>query len=225
MQQKVNATIDFPLRGEWVSLRPLGHHPYALDFMKVGKDKRHVSLRTLSWYLLSIIPAKNFYGFGDLIFSPVDGVVIRVSDGWKDREVTSFLNAIIIWFTATFLFRPKINGSEIDIRPNAGNYVMIKSATGLVAFLAHMRCGSVKVMTGQVITAGQFVGEVGNSGNTTAPHLHINLFDQADDLLHSKLVKFTFRRFDQWNGRSWEVVENSIPIEGALVRSHADNGH
>lgn len=224
MQQKVNATIDFPLRGEWVSLRPPGHHPYALDFMKVSKDRRQVSRRTLSGYLFSIIPAKNFYGFGEPIFSPVDGVVIRASDGWVDRKVTSFVNTIIIWFIATYIFRPKIDASEVDIRPNAGNYVMIQSTTGLVAFLAHMRCGSVKVTTGQVITAGQLIGEVGNSGNTTAPHLHINLFDQADDLLNSKVVQFIFRRFDRWNGKSWEMAENGVPRKRDLVRSREDNG-
>lgn len=224
MQQKVNAIIDFPLRGEWLSLRPPGHHPYALDFMKVGKHRRHVSRRTLSGYLLSIIPAKNFFGWEEPIFSPYNGVVIRASDGWADRKVTSIVNTILIWLNATFLFRPKIDDSGIDIRPNAGNYVMIRSAIGQVAFIAHMRCGSVKVTTGQVITAGQIIGLVGNSGNTTAPHLHINLFDQADDLLQSKLVEFIFRRFDRWNGKSWEMVENSIPIKGELIRSHADNG-
>lgn len=205
-----------------MSLRPPGHHPYALDFMKVGKDRRHFFRRTFPGYLLSRIPAKNFYSFGEPTFSPFDGVVIRVSDGWKDREVTSFLNTISIWFNATFLFRPKINGSEVDIRPNAGNHVMIQSATGQVAFLAHMRCGSIKVTTGQVITAGQLIGEVGNSGNTTAPHLHFNIFDQADDLLHSMVVPFTFKRFDRWNGKSWEVMENKIPRKHELVRSRED---
>lgn len=40
--------------------------------------------------------------------------------------------------------------------------------------LAHFRPGSVRVRTGERVTIGQPVGEVGNSGNTTEPHLHIS---------------------------------------------------
>lgn len=40
--------------------------------------------------------------------------------------------------------------------------------------LAHMTEGSVAVGEGQEVEEGQFLGRVGNSGNTSEPHLHIH---------------------------------------------------
>lgn len=40
--------------------------------------------------------------------------------------------------------------------------------------LAHMREGSVAVRQGQSVQTGQKLGEVGASGNTATPHLHIH---------------------------------------------------
>lgn len=37
-----------------------------------------------------------------------------------------------------------------------------------------MRQGSVAVREGDAVTTGQLIGAVGNSGNTTEPHLHIH---------------------------------------------------
>jgi murein DD-endopeptidase MepM/ murein hydrolase activator NlpD len=43
--------------------------------------------------------------------------------------------------------------------------------------LAHLQHGSVAVATGDPVTVGDPIGRVGNSGNTTEPHLHIHAFD------------------------------------------------
>ncbi|HJX26864.1 MAG TPA: M23 family metallopeptidase [Thermoanaerobaculia bacterium] len=40
--------------------------------------------------------------------------------------------------------------------------------------LAHLKKGSVKVGTGETVTVGQPIGQIGNSGNTSEPHLHIH---------------------------------------------------
>ena len=133
-------------------------------------------------------------------FAPIEGAVIQTSDNWPDNTMVNLINTVFIWFRATFLFRPKINGSKIDIRPNVGNYVMIQSETGEIVFLAHMRSGSVKVVVGQRVAVGQIIGEVGNSGNTTAPHLHINLFDQMDNPLQAQVLPFVFRHYERKNG-------------------------
>lgn len=218
MNARKNMTIDFPLRGEWVFLNPPGHHPYAFDFMKVGEGRKNYSDGSFLNFIFSKIPVKSFYGWSQLIFAPIDGVVIQTSDGWPDNKVVNLTNTVFIWFRATFLFRPKINGSKIDIRPNVGNYVMIQSETGPVVFLAHMRSGSVKVVVGQRVVVGQMIGEVGNSGNTTAPHLHINLFDQMDNPLQAQVLPFVFRRYERKNGNTWETIQNSIPQKGEVVR-------
>lgn len=211
-------TIDFPLRGEWASLNPPGHHPYAFDFMKTGKGQKGYSNRSFLNFIFDRIPAENFYGWSQPIFAPIDGIVIQTSDGWADNMVVNLTNTVLMWLRATFLFRPQINGSKIDIRPNVGNYVMIQSEAGTIVFMAHMRSGSIKVIVGQRIAVGRMIGEVGNSGNTTAPHLHLNLFDQMDNPLQARVLPFVFRRYERKNGNAWETIQNSIPQKGESIR-------
>ena len=42
---------------------------------------------------------------------------------------------------------------------------------------AHLRQGSVAVRTGQRVEAGDLLGEIGNSGSSTEPHLHFHVAD------------------------------------------------
>jgi len=214
-----NISVDFPLRGEWIYLRPPGHHPHTYDFVKIGNNQKYYLNGSFLRYIFGHVPANIFYCWSAPVYSPVDGVVKKASDDWPDHIAINLANTIILWVKATFLFRPVKDGSDLDIRPNVGNYVMIQSEAGFVAFLAHMRSGSIKVKTGQRVVAGQVVGEVGNSGNSTMPHLHFNLFDQMNDPYKAKVIPFVFRRFERRNGNNWESIQNSTPkIKGEAIR-------
>ncbi len=218
-----NIVVDFPLHGEWKFLKSPGHHPYALDFMKVDKNQKSYFNGSFLSYIFGRIPVESFYGWSQPVFAPVDGTVIQASDGWVDNKNVNLINTVILWFKATFLFRPKIDGSKIDIRPNVGNYVMIQCESGAVAFMAHIRRGSIKVTAGQRVIIGQTVGEVGNSGNSTAPHLHLNLFDQVNDPLQAKVLPLAFRRYEWWHNGLWEIVQNSVPKKGEIIRVQVMN--
>ena len=56
-----------------------------------------------------------------------------------------------------------------------GNYVKLQHADGKYTYYAHMRKGSVAVKTGQSVTCGQKLGQIGSSGNSTGPHLHFEV--------------------------------------------------
>ncbi len=69
----------------------------------------------------------------------------------------------------------------------AGNHVIIDHGNGEYSLLAHLRKGSVAVRGGDRVEAGTKVGECGNSGNTSEPHLHYHLqntgvFGQSEGL-------------------------------------------
>ena len=55
-----------------------------------------------------------------------------------------------------------------------GNHVIARSGEIFAGF-AHLAPGSVAVVEGQTVAAGEILGRVGHTGNSTAPHLHFQL--------------------------------------------------
>ena len=55
-----------------------------------------------------------------------------------------------------------------------GNHVVIQLETGTYLVIAHLKPGSVVVKTGETVEEGQVIGQCGNSGNTSEPHIHIH---------------------------------------------------
>ena len=58
-----------------------------------------------------------------------------------------------------------------------GNCVQISHGSGVVTLYAH--CSALAVNVGDVVQAGQVIGYVGSTGNSTGPHLHFSLFVQG----------------------------------------------
>ncbi|EEM02861.1 M23 family metallopeptidase [Bacillus pseudomycoides] len=75
-----------------------------------------------------------------------------------------------------------INTDEPDLKPGtddfdsmAGNHIYLRlDETGTYLILAHLKRGSVRVKGGQHVTEGAIIAQVGNSGNSSEPHLHIH---------------------------------------------------
>ncbi|CAI6023194.1 M23 family metallopeptidase [Cohnella sp. JJ-181] len=62
---------------------------------------------------------------------------------------------------------------RVNAEQPAGNMVAIRHANGEITTLAHLKRGSVKVKAGDRVAAGQPIGQCGNSGESTEPHMHI----------------------------------------------------
>ncbi|HFM6089856.1 TPA: glucosaminidase domain-containing protein [Enterococcus faecium] len=62
---------------------------------------------------------------------------------------------------------------EASYHTLSGNYVTIEHEDGSVAFYAHQQEYCVNV--GQTVEQGQIIGYVGSTGNSTGPHLHLEL--------------------------------------------------
>ncbi|WP_333623630.1 M23 family metallopeptidase, partial [Stenotrophomonas indicatrix] len=65
-------------------------------------------------------------------------------------------------------------GNGLDRERDAGraNFVRILHSDGSMAMYAHLQAGGMRVRPGQAVQAGQPIGLSGNSGYSTAPHLH-----------------------------------------------------
>ncbi|MBW8878048.1 MAG: M23 family metallopeptidase [Acidobacteria bacterium] len=73
-----------------------------------------------------------------------------------------------------------------------GNYVVLRHAGGEYSQYAHLKQGSVRVKVGDAVTRGQVLGQVGQTGNTTEPHLHFQLTD-GQDPLYSRGIPIVFK--------------------------------
>jgi hypothetical protein len=76
----------------------------------------------------------------------------------------------------------------------AGNHVVEDLGGGRYALYAHLRPGSLTVKAGDRISAGQVLGKVGNSGNSTEPHLHMHIVD-GPSFLAANGLPYEFTRF------------------------------
>lgn len=64
-----------------------------------------------------------------------------------------------------------------------GNLVVIKHDEEYKTYYGHMQNGSIKVKVGDRVVAGQLLGKIGSTGNSTGPHLHFSVKknDEYDD--------------------------------------------
>ena len=64
-----------------------------------------------------------------------------------------------------------------------GNHVVVEHAGGEYSVYAHLKPGSLRVKPGDNVKAGDALGEVGTSGNSTEPHLHFHVCNGPEPLL------------------------------------------
>lgn len=72
--------------------------------------------------------------------------------------------------------------TNIAIDEADGNFVVLDIGEGFFVNYAHMQPGSVRPKLGDRVKRGDFIGLVGNSGNSVAPHLHIHVMDGPSPL-------------------------------------------
>jgi len=99
----------------------------------------------------------DYYAYGLPVLAPAAGTIYATSDGDPDMPIG-------------------ILGGGHDA---CGNQVVLEVAPNQFLFLCHLQPGSIAVKKGDRINAGQALGRIGNSGNTSEPHLHIHLQDGA----------------------------------------------
>ncbi|HEV7808204.1 MAG TPA: M23 family metallopeptidase [Solirubrobacteraceae bacterium] len=78
--------------------------------------------------------------------------------------------------------RPGALPQGITLREADGNSVIAKIDGGLYMLYAHLQAGSLRVKAGDKVKRGDPLGLVGNSGNSSAPHLHFHVMDGPSPL-------------------------------------------
>ncbi len=140
---------------------------YAIDFVKLDADGR--------LFTGPVDQLGSYAYFGATIHSVADGTVVSVVDDLPE-EVPGKVPADS---------SPKTAG---------GNFVIVDIGGGNFAFYAHMQPGSLRVQVGDRVKTGDVLGLLGNSGNTTAPHLHFHVIDRPAPLAGNGLP-YVFTQF------------------------------
>jgi len=162
--------ISPPVRGEWAAFNgpsnSSGHRRlvlgldghvaigqrFAIDFLQVDSagNSHHGD------------PSKNenYYAYGTPLLAVADGIVVETKDSIPQNV-------------------PGVNSRAVPITmvTVGGNHVAIDIGHGRYALYAHVQPGSLRVKVGDHVKRGQVVALLGNSGNSTEPHVHFQIAD------------------------------------------------
>lgn len=147
--------LAFPLKGgRFVAVQAGGvwllNHHASHDAQRYAADITAINAFGFRAIGLSPSELERYAIFGVQVVSPCAGRIVSARDGLPD------------------LTPPRMDPENI-----AGNHAVI-DCDGVNVLVAHLKEGSVAVQAGDSIEAGGKIGSVGNSGNTTEPHLHIH---------------------------------------------------
>lgn len=78
-----------------------------------------------------------------------------------------------------------VHADNANNRRARANFVRILHGDGSMALYAHLQRGSIPLHRGDRVAIGQHIGNVGNSGWSTAPHLHFAVQVNGDRRLQS----------------------------------------
>jgi len=175
---------------------------FAIDWVKLGEDGKT--------YKGDALDNKNYYAFGVDALAVADGVVTEVKDGIPLNVPGENSRAV-----------------PINLETIGGNHVILDIGNGNFAFYAHLQPGSVRVKLGDKVHRGEVLGLVGNTGNSTEPHLHFHI-SNASSPLGSEGLPYALRSFEvEGNKVGWkpsdakgapETHTLEIPLENEVVR-------
>ena len=190
-------SYGFPLKGNWMmQALPMlqGHHrwvpssEFARDWFKVGAEGAHA--------IGDALKAENNLGYGERVRAAADGVVVEViADQVQDRAaMVRHANESIEAAQA------RISGYNMQRyardfkRAAAGNLVVIRhDQGGRTEFTSygHLKAGSVTVAVDDKVRRGQKIGEVGDTGDSSAVHLHFQV-NAGPDPFYTQSLPFEF---------------------------------
>jgi hypothetical protein len=160
---------------------------FAIDWVQLGSDGK----------TFTGDPLKNasYHAYGQNALAVADGVVVEVKDGIAENVPQA---------------EPAV---PITLETIAGNHVLVDLGGGAVALWAHLQPGSLKVKLGDHVKRGQVLGLVGNSGNSSEPHLHFHVTNGPSNL-GAEGVPYAFDAFE----RDGKKRTRELPTE----REHVD---
>jgi murein DD-endopeptidase MepM/ murein hydrolase activator NlpD len=213
--------ISPPLRGgEWLAANGPGNASGHRRALIPIAGKAHIAQRfAIDWVQLredgktftgDMLKNENYRCYGAEALAVADGIVAAIKDGIPQNVPGANSRAV-----------------PITLETVGGNYVILDLGKGRFGFYAHLQPGSLRVKPGDRVRRGQVLGLVGNSGNSTEPHLHFHV-SNGNSPLASEGLPYVFESFEQQGqGWGWKASSNTqpapkhsmeLPLQNAVVR-------
>jgi hypothetical protein len=148
---KPSATVrlpaNVPLKVGW------GGDKIETNYHAIAADQRWAYDLLVAPYATESAKLEDYGCYGVPVLAPASGLVVKVHDGEPDE----------------------IPGVSRNLAAPTGNHVAIRlGETQTYLIIAHLKTGSIAVKPGDTLVEGQVIGQCGNSGNTSEPHIHIH---------------------------------------------------
>ncbi|HEX3619653.1 MAG TPA: M23 family metallopeptidase [Candidatus Udaeobacter sp.] len=161
---------------------------FAIDWMRLDEQGRLVHDNPADVH--------NYADYGAEVLAVADGTVVSTLNDLDDQEPGKLPDP-----------------STITMQTVDGNHVVLDIGGGRFAFYAHLQKNSVNVHAGDRVKKGAVLGMLGNSGNTSAPHLHFHIVN-SPSVLGSDGLPYVIDKFD-FTGQVDPVAFEAAPgIEG-----------
>ena len=138
----------------------------------------------------------DFYAYNEPVYAP--------ADGWVTEIVNDMESDLL---------------GKMDLDNPGGNYITIDIGGGKYVHLAHLKKGSITVEGGQFVKAGTLVGYIGNSGNSTHPHLHMHIQNKPTSSSVGMITSpFRFLNMQRKRLIFWMEVSNGYLLRNDIFR-------
>jgi peptidase M23-like protein len=148
-----------PFDGTWYVVAEHGYldphkrflsEAFAYDFLQIGANGKSFQRDGKA--------NADYYAYGKKVLAAKDGTVLYIRSDVAEN----------------------MPGENVNNDIPGGNVVIIDHGNGQYGYYAHLRPSTIVVKTGAHVKAGDPIAEVGNSGDSTEPHLHFHVMNKAD---------------------------------------------
>ena len=143
---------------------------------------------------------RSYRAYGADVLAVADATVARMKDGIPENTPGEDPNAV-----------PITDDAEL------GNYLILDLGGGNYCLYAHLQPGTLRVKAGDRVKRGQSLGLLGNSGNSTEPHLHFQVMN-GTSLLDPEGVPYLIDSFELLSGPNAGRETDAMPMDNMRVK-------
>jgi hypothetical protein len=170
---------------------------YAYDFNSIDQQGR--------MYKNSPFQKTNWFVFGKPVYAPGSGRVIESQNNVPDNS-----------YKGRIVQSPDLAGGMDSL--GMGNYVVINHGNGEFSVILHMEKGTVRFRSGDMVKAGQQIGNVGFSGDAIYPHVHYTLMNGPKEQVNEGIPSYFHLYYLYYGSKVMQIKRGRID-SGDVVSS------